>query len=249
MKSLILTLLVVVSFVSFANAQNIGPATPVVNISGGVASPNIGVGYSYIQSEWDIDGAGDVEMEQNQVYAHIGAVFGDESTSNYEVFARIGVADLEDDDDLDFDADEELMFAVGMRNEFFQGQVFGIGGVLQVSYIDSFDDNTTVRLGGTDFDVKTSIESVVDAELAFPVQVKANNALFYFGPVAYISTADIDVKVSNGFVSASDDTDIDENHNLGAYGGLAWRTENMSFELEGKYKSDLSVGGFVSFVF
>lgn len=249
MKRLVLTLLVVVSCASFANAQHIGPATPAVNISGGVASPNVGVGYSYVQSEWDVDGGGDVEMEQNQAYAHIGAVFGDESTPNYEVFARIGVADLEDDDDLDFDADEELMFAVGMRNEFFQGQVFGIGGVLQVSYIDSFDDSTTLLLGGTAFDLTTTIENVVDAELAFPVQVKANNALFYFGPVAYISTANLDLKVSNGFASVSDDTDIDENHNLGAYGGLAWRTENISFELEGKYKSDLSVGGFVSFVF
>ena len=249
MKRLILTFLVVVSFASFANAQHIGPATPVVNISGGVASPNVGVGYSYVQSEWDADdlGGGDVEMEQNQAYAHIGAVFGDESTPNYEVFARIGVADVEDDDDFDFEADEELMFAVGMRNEFYQGQVFGIGGVIQVSYIDSFDDNTTILWGGTAYDGKISIENVVDAELAIPVQVKANNALFYFGPVGYISTADINFKGTDGF--KTDDTDIDENHNLGVYGGLAWRTGNISLEFEGKYKSDLSVGGFVSFVF
>ena len=126
------------------------------------------------------------------------------------------------------------MFAVGMRNEFYQGQIFGIGGVLQVSYIDSFNDKTTYSLGGTTYNVRTSIESVVDAELAFPIQAKAtNNALLYFGPVAYISTADIEMKVSDGVTSMSGDTDIDENHNLGVFGGLAWRTGNLSLEVEG----------------
>jgi hypothetical protein len=259
MKRLILTFLVLVSFASFANAQHIGPATPAVNISGGVASPNVGVGYSYIKSEWDVDDVkfgntdidvnfGDVEFEQNQAYAHIGAVFGDESTPNYEVFARIGVADFEDDDG-DFDGDAEMIFAVGMRNEFYQGQVFGIGGVLQASYIDSFSDDTSVNIGGEAFRLRTSFDDMFDVELGLPVQAKTNNAVFYAGPVVYYSTADVEFKVSNGLASTTIDADMDENRNVGVYGGLAWRSGNMSFEVEGKYKSDFSVGGFVSVVF
>ena len=278
MKKLIVAFLVVVSFVSFANAQHIGPATPAVNISGGVASPNVGIGYGYIKSEWEVDdinlgdveinfgglefdlgdiepilnsidvSVGDIELNQNQVYVHIGAVFGDESTPNYEVFARIGVADLEADDG-DFDGDAEMIYAVGMRNEFYQGQVFGIGGVLQASYIDSFDDSTTLSVDGETFKAKASVESMYDAELGLPIQAKINNGILYFGPLVYLSGADMDFKVSNDIASISFDTEIEEDRNFGAFGGLAWRTENLSFEVEGKYRSDFTVGGLFSFVF
>jgi hypothetical protein len=42
---------------------------------------------------------------------------------------------------------------------------------------------------------------------------------------------------------------MEENKNVGVYGGLAWRTGNMSFEVEGKYKSDFAVDALISFAF
>ena len=246
-----LAVFVFVSCVSFAQAQHLGPGTPIANVSGGIASPNLGIGYSYIKSKWDVEdiNVGDIEFEQNQVYAHIGAVFGDTSTPNYEVFARIGAADFDSDDD-DFKGDTEPFYAVGVRNEFYQGKVFGIGGVLQASYIDSFDDSTTYNFEGESIKVRASIERIYNVELGVPVQAKAgNNVLFYFGPVVYLTGADMDLKATYDNVSVSFDTDIEENNNVGVYGGLVWRTGNMSFEVEGKYKSDFAVDALISFAF
>lgn len=236
MLRLLLTLLAVFSLVSYANAQHIGPGTPVENIPGKTASVNVGVGYNYVQSEWDPDdfSSGDIDFEQNQAYLHIGAVFGDAVTPKFEVFARVGVADFEDDDDYDFDADEEAMFAVGLRSEFYQGQIFGIGAVFQGAYIDSFDDNDI------------NIENIYEIELGVPVQAKVNDFLFYLGPVVYRATADLEVDFPGGY---EDETDLDENNNVGGYGGVAWRHGQWSLEVEGKYRSDFSAGGFVSFAF
>ena len=142
-----------------------------------------------------------------------------------------------------------MIYAVGMRNEFYQGQVFGIGGVLQASYVVSFSDSTTLSIDGETFKARASIESIYDAELGIPVQAKFNNALLYLGPVVYLSGADVDFKVSNDLGSISFDTEMEENRNVGVFGGLAWRTGNISLEIEGKYKSDFSVGGLFSYVF
>lgn len=293
MKRIFLAIFVFVSCVSFAQAQHLGTGTPTANISGGIASPNLGVGYSYIKSKWDVDdiklgdveisfggfvtslgdidissdgfevslgdiepllnkikiGVSDIEFEQNQAYAQIGAVFGDTSTPNYEVFARIGFADF-DADDGDFEGGTEPIYAVGMRTEFYQGQIFGIGGVFQASYIDSFHDSATYSFEGESLKVSQSIERIYDVELGIPVQAKAgDNALFYFGPVVYLTGADMDLKATDGIVSVSVDTEIEENKNVGVYGGLALRTGNMSFEVEGKYKSDFAVDALISFAF
>ena len=164
------------------------------------------------------------------------------------VNVHVFVADLEADDG-DFEGDAEMIYAVGMRNEFYQGQVFGIGGVLQASYIDSFDDSTTLSVDGETFKAKASVESMYDAELGLPIQAKINNGILYFGPLFYLSGADMDFKVSNDIASISFDTEIEEDRNVGAFGGLAWRTENLSFEVEGKYRSDFTIGGLFSFVF
>jgi len=251
MKRVFLAVFVFVSCVSFAQAQHLGPGTPIANVSGGIASPNLGIGYSYIKSKWDVEdiNVGDIEFEQNQVYAHIGAVFGDTSTPNYEVFARIGFADF-DADDGDFEGGTEPIYAVGMRTEFYQGQIFGIGGVLQASYIDSFHDSGTYSFEEESIKVSQSIERIYDVELGIPIQAKAGDiALFYFGPVVYLTGADMDLKATDGIVSVSVDTEIEENKNVGVYGGLALRTGNMSFEVEGKYKSDFAVDALISFAF
>lgn len=237
MKRFLFIFSIFFSLVSYANAQHIGPGTPIENVPGKTASINVGIGYNYVQSEWDADDyfSGDVEFEQNQAYLHLGAVFGDAVTPKYEVFARVGIADFEDDEDGDFDADAEAMFAVGLRSEFYQGETFGIGAVLQGAYIDSFDDNDV------------NIENIYEIEFAVPLQAKVGEqVLFYLGPIVYRSTADLEVDYPGG---GEVDTDFDENNNVGGFGGVAWRTGQWSLEAEVKYRSDISAGGFVSFAF
>jgi len=220
-------------FSGISYAQHIGPGVPAKNLQGNVATPNLGIGYNYYQAEYD-----GVEFEGNQIYAHIGAVFGDVSTPNYEIYARIGATDVEDDDG--FESDFEPMYAAGIKGVFYQGQTLGWGGVLQGLYVDSFDDS--INVDGKEVDVE--LEESWEVELAFPIHAKINNGLVYLGPVFYAATTDVvaeDISSIEG--------DLDEDHNVGAFGGVALRFDNISVEIEAKYRSDFSAGALVTFTF
>jgi hypothetical protein len=233
MKRLVLVLLGLMVFSGIAYAQHIGPGVPAKNQQGNIATPNLGIGYSYYQAEYDDD----VDLEGNRIYAHIGAVFGDVSTPSYEIYARIGATDVEDGDD--FESDFEPMYAAGIKGQFYQGQTFGWGGVLQGLYVDSFKDS--IEVDGQEVDVK--LDKSWEVELALPIHARFNNGLVYLGPLLYAATTDV---VAEG---SDIEGDIDEDGNLGAVGGVALRFDNLSIEIEAKYRSDLSAGAFVSFTF
>jgi len=233
MKRLVLVLMGVMFFSGISYAQNIGPGVPAKNLQGNIATPNLGVGYNFHQAEYD-----GVDIEQHQVYAHIGAVFGDASTPSYEVYMRFGAATLEDDDD--FDGGTEPMYAAGIKGEFYQGKVFGWGGVLQGLYIDKYEDSIQVNNQKVDI----SLEENWEVELAFPFHAYIKNGLVYLGPVFYSATTDV---VSNNI--SQDEGDLDEDNNVGAFGGIVFRSANVSFEIEAKYRSDLSAGALVTFAF
>ncbi len=233
MKNYFYVLMALMCFPGMAYAQHIGPGVPAENLQGNIASPNLGVGYEFRQAEYD-----GVDIEEQRVYAHIGAVFGDESTQNYEVYVRLGGAVLEEDDG--FESDTEPFFAAGIKSEFYQGEIFGWGGVLQAYYVDSYDD--TIEVGGQEIDI--SLEENWGAELAFPLHARGNLGMVYLGPVFYTATTDV---VSNDI--SQDEGDLDEDNNVGVFGGAALMFSNVSFEIESKCKSDLSVGGLVTIAF
>ena len=233
MKRLVLVVMGILLFSGISYAQHIGPGVPAKNLQGNVATPNLGIGYNYYRAEYD-----GVEFEGNQIYAHIGAVFGDVSTPNYEIYARIGATDVEDDDG--FESDFEPMYAAGIKGVFYQGQTLGWGGVLQALYVDSFDDS--INVDGQEVDIE--LEDSWEVELAFPIHAKINNGLVYLGPVFYAATTDVvaeDISSIEG--------DLDEDHNVGAFGGVALRFDNISVEIEAKYRSDFSAGALVTFAF
>jgi hypothetical protein len=231
MRNIILVFIGILIFPGIALAQQIGPGVPAKNLPGNVATPNFGVGYTFRQAEYD-----GVELEEHRSYLHLGAVFGDEVTPNYEIFLRLGVARLEDNSG--FEGDTELMYAAGVKSEFYSGKMFGCGGVLQGLYVEEYEDS--VQVGNQVVDI--SLEDNVDVELAFPFHAKMNNWLIYAGPVVYWTASDVVAKAVS-----SKDGNIEEDHIAGGFGGLAFRTGSFSIEIEAKYKSDISVGGLITF--
>jgi hypothetical protein len=231
MKKLVLVLIGMMAFPSISSAQQIGPGIPANNLPGHVATPNYGVGYNYRQAEYD-----NFEIEEHRVYLHLGAALGNEVTPAYEVFLRLGAATLEDGDD--FHGGVAPMYAAGMKAEFHTGKTFGWGGVIQGLYIDKYEDR--VHSGNQQFDL--SLEDNWDLELAFPVHAKINHGLVYLGPVIYHSSADVVAKA----ISQSE-RNVTEDRDVGVFGGVVIRSKNVSVEVEGKYKSDFSVGALVSF--
>jgi hypothetical protein len=233
MRKLVLLLMGVMFFSGISYAQNIGPSVPPKNQQGDVTSFNLGAGYNYHQADYD-----GVDIEQNQAYAHIGIVRSDLGMPDYEIYVRLGGATLEDDDD-NFDGGTETMYAAGLRSVFYQGETFGWGGVLQGLYVDEFKDSVKVD----DQKIDVSLEDSWEVEVAFPIHARIINGLVYFGPVFYSATTDV---TSSNF---QDEGDLDEDNNLGAFGGAALRFNNFSIELEAKYRSDLSAGALVTFAF
>lgn len=230
MKKIILVLIAIMAYPGISFAQQIGPGVPANNKPGNIASPNVGVGYNFRQAEYD-----GVEIEENRYYLHLGAVFGDEVTPNYEIFLRLGATDLEANSG--FDSDSELMYAAGVKSEIYSDDNFGFGFVLQGAYVSEFEGS--IQVGNQLYNL--SLEDNVDAELAFPVHVLMNNWLVYAGPVFYWGTADVVAKQYS-----PNEGNIDENDFAGGFGGIAFRTRNISVEIEAKYRSDISVGALLT---
>jgi hypothetical protein len=237
MKRVVLAIVCLLVLTGTSFAQHIGPGTPVKNKDGNIATPNVGIGYSYYNSKWD-----DFDIEQNQTYLHVGAVFGDLSTPNYEAYLRIGASDLKEEDD-DFDADFEPFYGAGLRCEFVQGRIWGLGGVFQAAYMYKFTDKVTGIVNGVNLDDKVNVKNMVQLDAAAPIQVKLRDSLLYFGPLVYYSTA----KVKIDSLDYSDR--FDEDYNFGGYAGVAFRFQNVSIEIESEYRSDFSGSALVSFTF
>ena len=254
MKKMLLILLGVLFVSSTAYAQHVGPGVPAKNWIGNIATPNFGMGYSYAQAEWD-----GIELETQQAYAHFGAVFGDISTPYYEVFLRLGAADLESDEifDLDayglnsdnYDGGTDPMYAVGIKGEFAHRRIFGWGAVLQAMYVDSFEDSISGNYLDTDYKTELSLENYWEVELAFPIHARIQDSYIYLGPLFYHSTADVIAEVDVLDLSVAVEGDTDEDHNVGAVGGVALRIQNVNIELEAKYKSDFSANALVTWTF
>ncbi len=183
---------------------------------------NLGVGYFYKEADW-----GAVDIKQNRAYLHLGYGLGLGDEPRWEAYIRGGAADLDADD---LDGDYEPFANAGIKGAFWDGPVFGWGMVLQGGYFADFEDNNL------------KIEQVWEIELGIPVQARLGRAfLIYAGPVAYKAEAD----AQNGIGS----TELEEDNNLGGFGGFRWSAGNVSFEAEAQYKSDLSAGGLISVQF
>ena len=254
MKKFLFFLFGFLLFSGTSYAQHIGPGVPAMNWIGNIATPNFGIGYNYSQAEWD-----GIEIESQQAYAHFGAVFGDISTPYYEVYLRLGAANLESDDIFDlegyglnssrYDGDTDPMYAVGIKGEFCHRRIFGWGGVLQAMYVDSFEDSISGNYLDEDYKAELSLENYWEVELAFPIHAKINNGVVYLGPLFYHSTADVVAEIDVADITVTVEDDADEDHNVGAVGGVAFRFSNVSLELEAKYKSDFSAGALLTFTF
>jgi len=132
------------------------------------------------------------------------------------------------------------MYAAGIKGEFYQGYYVGWGGVLQGQFVENYEDS--IMVGGQKVDVQ--LKDNWEVELALPVHVNTKVGLVYLGPVLYSATSDVISKDN-----PQREGDLDEDRNLGAVGGIAFRSDRISFEVEAKYRSDFSVGAFASFVF
>ncbi|MDO3378438.1 hypothetical protein [Geoalkalibacter halelectricus] len=218
MKRAIFFLSFVFFCASSAFAFNLGPATP----SADHGEVNLGIGYFYKQAEWD----GNIDIEQNRVYLHIGYGMGIEDEPRWEAYLRLGAADFEANG---FDSGLKPAFAAGVKGAFYEGRCFGWGMVAQGAYFSKWRDRGV------------GVEDAWEIELGFPFQAQLNPAIFYAGPVVYHTQA----KASSGL----GETSLNEKNNVGVFGGVRLDLGPIGLEVEAQYKSDVSAGALLSFQF
>ncbi|PLX81681.1 MAG: hypothetical protein C0617_16450 [Desulfuromonas sp.] len=219
MKRLVLFVVFFVASASVAFATQIGPAMPAADHG----QVSVGAGYLNHQAEWD-----DVEIEQNRIYVHLGYGLGMEDEPRGEVYLRGGAADLEAED---LDGDYEPFFIGGVKGAFYETDVFAWGIVLQGGYFFDVEDE----------DTGVEIQDAYELEVALPFELHHGALQVYAGPVGFIAKGDAE--------DGTGTTELEEDNNVGGFGGIVLDFDGFSIGAEAQYKSDFSAGGMVSFQF
>ncbi len=218
MKKLVF-LLVVLAIGSPALAFHIGPAKP----AAGHGEVNLSVGGFNYQAKFD-----EIVFEQTRAYAQLGFGIGEEKGSSLEIYLRGGAAVPGDEKDFqdNFDEENEPFAGAGIKGTFKEGKYFSWGMCLQGAYL------------GDSENAGMAIRDQWEVELGFPFQGQLGPIILYAGPVFYHAQ----FKTEN----AADDSPLREDRNIGGFGGVGLDLGPFRLEAEAQYRSDLSLGGFLS---
>ncbi len=203
-----------------ALAFHIGPATPAADHG----EVNLGVGTFNHKAQFEA-----IDFEQTRAYAHLGFGLGLENEPRLEIYLRGGAAVLGDEKDFkDYVEEEGQAFgAVGLKGAFQEGKYFSWGMCLQGAYFGDYKSR------------ELEIRDNWEIELAFPLQERLGPVILYAGPVFYHAQFKMDDV--HGFISKEK-----EDGNAGGFGGVGLELGPIRLEAEAQYRSDLSVGGFMS---
>ena len=145
-----------------------------------------------------------------------------------ELYLRGGAAVPGDEKDFqdNFDEENEPFAGVGIKGAFQEGKYFSWGMCLQGAYLgDSVNGGMEIR-------------NQWEVELGFPFQGQLGPIILYAGPVFYHAQFKTD--------NAADDSPLREDRNVGGFGGVGLDLGPFRLEAEAQYRSDLSLGGFLS---
>jgi hypothetical protein len=176
---------------------------------------------------------------------------------NWDVFVRLGAADLEIEDDLEFSYG--FAWGFGAKATFFQDGDITWGMLAQMTWFDPDDEDIsfTEDLDDVEVDLSGSVE--VDwweiQIAAGPTWQLADNLCIYGGPFLHFVDGDYDEKAT-GSVDVEDETydvtyklacDLEEESMFGGYVGGQWdMAENASLYGECQFTGDawgVGVGG------
>jgi len=210
----------------------------------------VGVGYWYSKEKFEFESV-DLKIKQNQTYVELARTF-----ANSEVMARIGASDAKT---LDFDSNWKPFGTIGMKMYFPLGSTFGVGPIVQGSYVLS-DYSDTVFSNDAPDETRTPIEMKmknfweIKGALAFQAKI-APAAKLYAGPFAYYSQTKIELNLPPGefWEETGTRTASATAKNKSKLGGFAGAElvldKKFVVNIEGQYSNYFSAGGTVSYLF
>lgn len=202
-------------------------------------------------------------MQQNLAYAQATKSFATASSGNYEIYGRIGSADLllgnyfkSDSPDMatsknDLDSDTLPFATVGLKAFFPATDILGVGGFIQGTYFfGKFKDDMNGAYKGVPFFSSTEVDNMYNISLGWSVQAKLPYDIkVYAGPSLSWTRADVtdSPKIPT---PTTMDSSLKNKSNFGAFAGASFQTLKwLDINIEGQFSDKVSCGASVSFIF
>ncbi len=202
----------------------------------------------------EIVGFSDTTVQQEKGYMQAGLNI----ENQFEVYGRIGVADVELSDHLQIlegqlsagnfnDSTLKPYTTLGVKGLLYESETgaIGVGPFMQASYYSSYRDRINLEevagMDGVYFTTRWRHMWDINAGLA--AQVKVDEAVIYGGPMLYYSGARVKHTYTEGDESISTRKNYREKGNVGSFiGARIPLPENMHVGVEGRYRSAFSMG-------
>ncbi len=234
-----------------------GPPQSLSREDGGL---NTAVGYGYHEDKFENDGT--YVIRQNQIYSQVG--YGG-ARHLWEVYGRIGIADLEIDDAFrseanattsskdDFEENEKFFGTLGAKVFYLLGKSFGVGAFLQGTYFFSgFTDEVSGRLNGNPYSTELKVKDLWDitSGIGFSATVPYGIVL-YAGPYVHYSEAKVSASHHISGIPLTEEDDTLRNKTvLGGYAGISVPLgKGFCLNAEGQYSERFSVGIAVTYAY
>jgi phospholipid-binding lipoprotein MlaA len=233
-----------------------GSPQPTSIASGGLRTA---IGYWYREDKFKNDT--EHLIRQNQIYSHVG--YG--TSNHWEIYARIGVSDLEINDAFssvnastvtsknDFEGDWKLFGALGAKGLYPINETYGISAFMQGSYsFSDFKDNVSGTHNGVPFTAELTVKNLWDVNAGIGLQVTAPYDIkLYIGP--YVQYSELKVSPSAdiaGVAFASGETTVRNKTGVGGFTGIdVPLAKGFRLNLEGQYTERLSAGAAIIYVY
>jgi hypothetical protein len=202
-------------------------------------------------SAWD-----NQKIQQNNAYLQVSFA----PVKYFEMYLRGGAADFKAPDafnlgttTVNFGDNPKMFGTAGIKYFLYNSQNFGFAPFLQGSYYSTYKDNIGFVSAGTTYSTEVKFKNPWDINVGFILQAKLQKITFYGGPFAYWFKTKVENSTSPalaGSANANSSTTYEEQNNIGGFLGVRIPiTGNISFDVEGQYKSRFSIGGSASYRF
>jgi hypothetical protein len=201
----------------------------------------------------------------NQNKAYIQLNYG--VCKNWEVFGRLGGADLQSKEAFNFNAytddfrdSYQVYGTLGFKGVLYSNpkaswgpfSSFSIGPIIKGSYYSDYSDSASGAIGGTAVNMTYNVKEMWDVNLAISMQTKVMEKVTLFaGPFVYWrnlkSSLDIQIVGTGTF---SDSTKYESENNIGGFAGFRVPLTNaLSLDLEAQYTNQFGAGASVMYRF
>ena len=153
----------------------------------------VGVEYSYSDVDMELDGEELDGVSSNMIFGNLGYGIMDD----WEVFVRLGVANVDIDDE-DFSGDYGFAWGLGTKVTFLKQENLNWGALFQMTWTNSEDEDVKI--------------DAYDMQIAVGPTWKLSDTLsIYGGPFVHLINGDVDVP--------GDTYDLEEDSAFGGYVG------------------------------